>query len=301
MTTTDPTATPWTDRIHARVEARQSAGAQTEILPGYVVAVYDRQAKDPDAPVHHSEWAHGDLGVFGSEVEAEEYRDRIGPATIAAREQAEHEREVRAPKAVHLGVEYQAKRDKAKAEASAANTRAKEAQKAADRLQQEAESPEILIECTPRGASWRVMAAPALIDGTLGGAPRLLQRSITRRREKLGGKGALDQALADMDAAGGPAKATRQPPKRKAKAPPAEDLPPVVDAAGAELGIGSRVDLMGLKPVAHGKIVEIGEYDHEYGSWNLVVECEDGEILRPWASECARAEGESQPEAADPE
>jgi hypothetical protein len=287
--TTEPTTTPWADRIHARVEARQAVGAQTEILPGYVVCVYDRGAKDPDAPVHHSEHAHGDLGVFGSEAEAEAYRDRIKPATIAAREQEGHEREVRAPRSVDLGVAEQAKRDAAKAKASAANAEAKAHQKAIDQLQQEAKAPEILVECSPRGSGWRVMAAPALIDGTLGGAPRLLQRAPkAMRREPLGTSGVLDQALADTEART-PKGNRKRPPPRTTKA---ADHPPPADAAGASLAIGTLVEIPGLQPPTSGRITEIGDWDAGAGAWIVVVEGEDGEILRPLATECMRLEPE---------
>lgn len=290
--------TPWVERIAGRVESRVIAG-QLEIQPGYVVRLYDRMAKDPDAPFFDSERTHGDLGVFGSETEAEDFRDRIREATVAARQQAEHEREIRAPKAVELGCAEQAKRDAARAEASAATKRAKGHQEAIDRLQQEAKDPEILVECTPRGKGWRVMAAPAQIDGTLGGAPRLLQRAPKRTKPERPTSAILDDAL-EAYVGGASAEAVvdavkSKPKGRKRAQPAAEDLPPVQDAGGQELRVGSEVELPGLEPVTKGKVTEIGDYDPKAGSWIVLVESEDGEILRPLASECLRIEPEEQP------
>lgn len=301
--TTEPT--PWTDRISARVEARVLAG-QLEIQPGYVVRLYDRLAKDPDAPIFDSERAHGDLGVFGAEQEAEEFRDRIREATVAARQQAEREREIRAPRAIEQGVAEQAKRDAAKAKASAANSEAKAHQKAIDRLQQEAKDPEILVECTPRGKGWRVMAAPALIDNTLGGAPRLLQKGGRKPKPERQVSGALHEALdayvggasAEEAVEAGKGKGGRRGRGKGKAEPAAEDLPPVTDAAGQLLRKGSSVELPGLKPVVRGTIKAIGDYDPKAGAWVLEVEAMvegELEVLRPRSDEVMRLEPEEQP------
>lgn len=279
----------WTSRLHARVEANTHGG---ELFPGYVVRLYDRQAPDPQAPILDSEHVHGKAGVFATEDEAETYRDRRLAASVADHEVQDAMKAERGPACALLEDERLAQIARWEAERKALGAKVKAATEEIKRLIGEATSPETLVECAPRGEGWVVMAAQSLVDGTLGGAPKILRKAErTERRARLGSKGVLDQALADMDAAGGPAKTTRLPPKRKTKAKPAEDLPPVVDAAGAELAIGSPVELPGLKPVVSGRVVEIGEYDTEAGSWIVVVETTvegETEILRPLACECVR-------------
>jgi len=294
---TAETATPWPERIHARVEPKHG-GVQLDLEPGFVVRLYDRQAKDPDAPIFDSQWKHGQQGVFGDEAKAEEFRDRILAATIAMHQSVEAERARRGPIAAHLQVEHLAKRDAERAKASAATKRAKEAQDACDRLSREADQPEITIECNPSGRGWKVLASPALVDGTLGADPRLLERSPKRKRrgkatdEEDAANDAQDPA--DPEAAPKASKSRNRRGKGKsAEAPAPEDLPPVQDAQGQELRVGSEVELPGLKPPVRGKLAEIGQYDTKAGRWELVVEA-DGDILRPWADECMRIEPEPQ-------
>ena len=285
---TDPT--DWSARIVARVESNMNGG---ELFAGYVVRLYDRGAKDPEATIHDSEHAHGKAGVFATEDEAEDYRDRRLAASVADHQARDLMVAGRGPACARLEADRWALIAKLETERKAIAAQIKAAQGEIQLLNREATDPETLVECAPRGASWVVMAAQSLVDGTLGGAPRIVARAERRRApERVGTTGALDQALADTEtrtSKGG----RKRPPPRATKA---ADHPPPVDAAGAPLAIGSEVELPGLKPVVRGKITAIGDWDPEaeagVGAWIVIVEGEDGEILRPLATECLRLEPE---------
>lgn len=292
------TTTDWAERLHARVEANNRNG---ELFPGYVVRLYDRQAKDPQAPIHDSEHQHGKAGVFATEEEAEDYRDRRLAACVADHEARDLMKAERGPACALLEDERLVQIARWEVEKKALTAKINTAKGEIETLIREATKPETLVECAPRGSGWVVMAAQSLVDGTLGGAPKIVRKSERhgRRPKPLGG--AIEQALEDSLGADDQepepkaAKPKRMPHRRKGAAAASEPLPPVTDAAGQVLRQGSEVELPGLEPTVKGKITEIGDYDHHAGAWIVLVEGPDGEILRPLATECLRLEPEEQP------
>jgi len=261
----------WSTRITARVEANTLDG---DLFPGYVVRVYDRDARDPDSPVHDSQVTHGKSGVFAEETEAEAYRDARRDAEVAAREERDRLVRERGPACAALEAEQLAEIARQEEVAKSARDAAKAANEKIKALIREATEPEMLVECAPRGGAWVVMASPAIVDGTMGGAPRVLRRSGARVGGSIGA--ALDET---------------QRRRGKRKPPPRTGRPPVQDAAGDDLRVGSTVELPGLDGRPTGKVVEVVEWTDD--GWLLEIQIDGGEILQPLAHECLRVEQES--------
>lgn len=276
----DPPPIDWTTRISARVEARTREG---DLFPGYVVRLYD--SDHPDKPLHCSEIAHGKAGVFGTEPEAESYRDRRKAATLASLEHQDAMRRSRGQECAALQEQRLETISKLEEQIKALRADVREANDEIKALVTEACHPEVLIECPPLGESWVVLAAPALVDGTMGGAPRVLARERGRKLVRREPTGALDEALEAMPKA----------PKRGRRAA-AREQQPVVDTTGQPLRLGTWVEMPGLEGEPRGKIVEIVEPDG--GTWLLEVECPGGMILRPRADETVRLDDEQQDEVA---
>ena len=139
--------TKWDDeRLTARVEACTDDGRpgqrDLEHAHGYVVRLYDHGPLDgrltEPSLVYDSEVSDGGVGIFGSEDEAQEYRDRRLAAQLSACRAIETMRADREHALPELTNECVLARAKAKREASEANARGKAALERQDTLAEEA-------------------------------------------------------------------------------------------------------------------------------------------------------------------
>lgn len=320
-------------RLRAKIEEwTPSAGQQIALgqSHGMVVRVYDHGPADGQtaAPrlVFDSEQRHGSAGVFGESDVARSFADRIEAAMMVgarAREVIQHERRVACPS--RQG-EHWLKRDAAKAEAAAANKRAKQHQEDAEQLAREADNPDVQTDVPLRGDGWAVKLGPSLTDGTAeteewrvlvahGGAETRPQSKGRRRHgpaaaEPTGASTLVDEVLAetaakrpgrdpaaDRAAFDEPAEPKSKGRKAKSKAPPPvpEHVP---DAAGLPLKIGTLVELQD----EHGHtyeatVAEILDQDPKTGDWKITVEdTASGVPANVYAGECIRVEAPPEPD-----
>lgn len=179
---------------------------------GLVVRLYDRGPADgrlgEPLLLVDSEVAHGGTGIFGSEKEAEQYRDRLRDAHLAAGRAREQLVEERCKGLPDLGHECIAAEALALAEASAARSRAKAATERHKKLTGDARDPQVLVNCQPRGEGWTVQAALCETEGQTGEPRALASLGGTQpgkgRAAKSKGRATIDEQLeATLEAGGG--------------------------------------------------------------------------------------------------
>jgi hypothetical protein len=319
-------------RLKAKIEEwTPSAGQQIALgkSHGMIVRVYDHGPADGQtaAPrlVFDSEQRHGSAGVFGESDVARSFADRIEAAMmVGARwhETIQHERRVACPS--RQGEHWQ-KRDVAKAEAAAANKRAKQHQEDAEQLAREADNPDIQTDVPLRGDGWAVKLGPSLTDGTAetdewrtlvahGSAePRPQSKSRRRHGPAVAGptepSSLVDEVLAetaakrpgrdpeaDRAAFDEPAEPKSKGRKGRTKAPAVPDHVP--DVMGLPLKIGTKVELQDEH--GHGytaEVIAILGQDPKTEQWRITVEdTASGVPADVYAGECTRLDPPTEPE-----